>query len=444
MPVPTQADLKAIMNLEPKQAIAYLERKGFAITWDWHEVDEATHARAFTVAKAARLDILQDIRNALADNLKAGKTLKDFQRELTPTLQAKGWWGKQIIVDSDGNAEKVQLGSPRRLSTIYQTNMQSAYMAGRYTAALAASKTHPYWMYIAINDTHTRPSHRALHGKVFRFDDPIWQYILPPNGYNCRCRFIALTAAEVKRRGLVVESSAGKLASKHVDTGTNKRTGEINTARVAVLRTTDQAGKKITFSPDPGFSGSPIQSHLFDDALYQKAQRTFGTAAGVREVQRVLQSPLRQNAWNAFIDGSQKFGYSQGKTMAFGVMAAEDIAFAKSMGAEVQSGIAYLEDRQLAGPKYRRHTTSGDALTADEWKMLPHSFANAEHVFWDVANHTVLYIFPSNDGRQGKIAIRFNRLKVGSNSVDDAATAYKVTATDIEDRLTRGLYMRIR
>lgn len=262
MPNLTAADLLIMFGMEPAAAIEYLQSKGLEITWDWHEVDAATHARAFTVAKAARLDILDDISTGLIENFKAGKTLRDYQRDLQPILQAKGWWGKQIIVDSKGEAEKVQLGSPRRLATIYQTNAQSAYMAGRYQAALAAAKTHPYWMYIAINDDRTRPSHRALNGKVFRWDDPIWQYILPPNGFNCRCRFIALTEREVKRRGLIVESSEGNMTFKTVDTGFNKRTGEVNTANVVVLRTKDAAGKTITFSPDPGFSGMPMQSRL--------------------------------------------------------------------------------------------------------------------------------------------------------------------------------------
>ena len=259
MATPTAADLLAMFGMLPKQAIAYLKNKGFAITWDWHEVDAATHARAFTVAKAARQDILQDIRTGLTNALEQGKTLKDFQKSLTPLLQAKGWWGKQFIVDSAGNAEKVQLGSPRRLETIYQTNMQSAYMAGRYEAALAAVKTHPYWMYISINDARTRPSHRKLHGKIFRWDDPIWQYILPPNGFNCRCRFIALTEYDVKGRGLTIDSSAGKLDFKDVEMGVDKRTGEVRTDRVVVLRTTDSAGKTVIFSPDPGFNGVPMQ-----------------------------------------------------------------------------------------------------------------------------------------------------------------------------------------
>lgn len=444
MPTPTAADLKAMFGMEPTQAIEYLKRKGFSITWDWHEVDAATHARAFTVAKASRLDILQDIRNALTDNLQQGKTLRDFQRDLQPVLQSKGWWGKQIVVDSEGNAEKIQLGSPRRLATIYQTNAQSAYMAARHAEALRAVKTHPYWMYIAINDKYTRPSHRALNGKVFRWDDPIWQYIMPPNGFNCRCRFTALSEREVKRRGLKVESSAGMVTTKTVDSGFNKRTGEVNSTNVIVLRTTDAAGKQITFSPDPGFNGSPAQSHLFDDYLFAKAQRTLGDEQGTAEVQRTLLSPVRLDAWNAFVDGTIKHGQSQGKTMAFGVMAPAEQSFAQSKGAEVQSGVMYLEDRQLIGPKAARHEKAGDALTPEEWKALPINVANAEQVLWDTRNNTVLYVFPSEDGRNTKVAIRFNRLKVDRNRVDDAATAFKVPMEKILEDIQNGLFERIR
>ncbi|HCE7625074.1 TPA: phage head morphogenesis protein, partial [Pseudomonas aeruginosa] len=149
MAAPTEADLRAIFALRPAAAIEYLERKGFAITWNWHDVDAATHARALTVARAARLDVFQDIRDALVENLERGETLRDFKRNLRPTLEAKGWWGRQVVVAPDGGAEVAQLGSPRRLDTIYQTNMQSAYMAGRYAAAYEARETHPYWMYVA-------------------------------------------------------------------------------------------------------------------------------------------------------------------------------------------------------------------------------------------------------------------------------------------------------
>lgn len=443
MPTPTEADLRAIIQLRPDAAIEYLERKGFAITWNWHDVSAASHARAFTVAKAARLDVLQDIRNALGDNLEKGQTLRDFQRNLRPTLEAKGWWGRQIVVSPDGGAESAQLGSPRRLATIYQTNMQSAYMAGRYAAAYEARETHPYWMYIAVMDGVTRPSHAALHGKVFRWDDPIWQHITPPNGYNCRCRIVALSEAEVQRRGLKVESSAGKLGTETLEAGIDQRTGEIRSETVTTLDTTDRAGKRVRFRPDPGFDGSPVQSHLMDDVLLRKAQRTLGEPAALAEVQQVLLDPVRQKGWEAYIDNAIALGRPRGQSMAFGVLDAADLVFAQGKGAQVQSGIVFMSDARLAGAKVRRHQAAGDALSAAELKALPEQIARPQQVLWDTKNKTLLYILAGGTER-AKLAVRFNRESYGKVKVDDAATVFKVAMQDIASGLNGGLYEVVR
>ena len=255
--MPSPADLKAMFGMEPENAVAFMKSKGYAITWNWREMLDQAHDQAFTVAKAMNLDLLSDIRGALETALQDGQTLTQFIKSLQPTLESQGWWGKQVIVDSNGGAEMVQLGSPRRLKTIYQTNLQSAYMAGRKASMEETADTHPYWMYIAILDGKTRPSHRALHGQVFRHDDPIWAAIFPPNGFNCRCRVVALSEAAVKRRGLKVVSSEGHMFTEAVETGIDKRTGEIRTAPVTGIRTTDAAGSAITFRTDPGFNHAP-------------------------------------------------------------------------------------------------------------------------------------------------------------------------------------------
>ena len=124
--------LSYAFTMTPKDAVAYFRQKGYAIGWDWQQVAAETHARAFTVAKAARLDILEAIRGELDQAISNGTTASEFVRTLTPRLQTLGWWGKQVIVGSDGQAQVVQLGSPWRLSNIYRCNIQSAYMAGRY------------------------------------------------------------------------------------------------------------------------------------------------------------------------------------------------------------------------------------------------------------------------------------------------------------------------
>ncbi|WP_334046560.1 phage minor head protein [Burkholderia cepacia] len=253
--MPDAVDLGYCMKLPPKKAIEYLRSKGYEITWDWEELWQDAQAKAFTVAKVTRLDILQDIRNAVETAISEGKTLRWFTKELTPVLQSKGWWGKQEHVDQDtGEITQVQLGSPWRLQTIYRTNLQTAYMAGRYAEQMANVDDRPYWMYVAILDSRTRPSHRAMNGKVFRYDDPFWQSFYPPNGWGCRCRVVALSHDEIVVRGIKVEAAGDRLGKtlKLV----NEKTGEMR--EVATFRTVDPVTRReIVVSPDVGWSYNP-------------------------------------------------------------------------------------------------------------------------------------------------------------------------------------------
>lgn len=253
--MPEPVDLAYCMSLPPKAAVAYLTGKGYAITWDWEEMWQAAHAKAFTVAKATKLDLLEDIRQAVEKALTQGKTGLWFERELTPVLQAKGWWGKQEHIDTGtGEITRVQLGSPWRLETIYRVNLQTAYMAGRHQAQLENAADRPYWQYVAIMDSRTRRTHAALNGKVFRHDDPFWQSFYPPNGWRCRCRVRALSADNVQERGHRVETSAGKLGS--IMKLVSVKTGELR--EVATYTDTDPVtGKKNVVAPDAGWSYNP-------------------------------------------------------------------------------------------------------------------------------------------------------------------------------------------
>lgn len=248
-------DLAYCMSLPPKDAVNYLKDKGYAITWNWEELWHEAQAHAFTVAKVTRLDILQDIRDAVEKAIAEGKTFAWFKKELTPILQAKGWWGWQEQVDADtGEVSRVQLGSPWRLQTIYRTNLQTAYMAGRFQSQLENIDDRPYWQYVSIQDGRTRPSHRAMNGKVFRYDDPFWGSFYPPNGWGCRCRVIALSQDNLRKNGIKLEDSKGKLGSmmKLV----SEKTGEMR--EVATYRTTDPLSRRpITVAPDVGWSYNP-------------------------------------------------------------------------------------------------------------------------------------------------------------------------------------------
>lgn len=371
MAKPDKAFLHALFGKEPEAAVRYLESKGLRITWNWGEMLDEAHARAFTVAKAARLDIVQDIRRGVIDAAKNGKTLKQFSAELTPQLQAKGWWGKQVIVDGQGNAEMVQLGSPRRLKTIYQTNLQSAYMAGRMQAQMAAD-AFPYLQYVAVLDGRTRPSHRDLDGKVFRKDDPIWQSIYPPNGHNCRCRTRALTERQMSREGFTAQSSEGMIVTRAAEAGLDKRTGEVFTTEQTGVRIIGQDGKPTTMWVDQGFNSSPLAGHWMDEILAKKAVAALGDEAGFKAVEKLVLSPTRMKAWEGFVANTLNFGRIQGQTMTVGILPLE-----VARAAAVFSPVLHVPDRLIVGKKAARHSSSGDALSKDEWISLPKKMAAA-------------------------------------------------------------------
>lgn len=235
----------------PKDAVAYLESKGFrAAHWNWWDTWQEAQARAFTVARTARMDVQQAIRDRMTEALRDGMTEREFIDRLSPELRTLGWWGRKVIVGADGAAEVVNEGSPWRLKTIYRTNMQSAYMAQRYKQQVENADSRPYWMYVAVMDAKTRASHAAMNGRVFRYDDPIWQTHYPPCAFNCRCRVRALTAQQVARKGIQVESSAGHLTQVMQDVGVDKRTGEVIQRPGTRFTATD--GKSMT--PAPGWN----------------------------------------------------------------------------------------------------------------------------------------------------------------------------------------------
>jgi SPP1 gp7 family putative phage head morphogenesis protein len=252
-----EIDLAYAVKLPPRDAIQYFQSKGYQVSWNWWEVWQDAHARAFTVAKATRADVLQAIRDAVDRALTEGRTVRDFARDLKPTLQRLGWWGRQTHALEDGTEEEVTLGTPWRLRNIYRTNLQTAYMAGRYKQQLDDIARRPYWQYVAVLDARTRPAHRAMHGKVFRADDPFWDSFYPPNGWGCRCRVRALNERRLEAQGIAPESSAGRLQDFEVDAGVDKRTGEIVKAKVKGIRYTDERGQAQWFKTDAGWSYNP-------------------------------------------------------------------------------------------------------------------------------------------------------------------------------------------
>ena len=176
--------------VRPAEAIRYLQDKVAVTREQFDRLSDAAKARAFTVSGLAKLDQVEAVRRSMIEAMEKGVPLREWKKTIGQTLDAAGFTGER----------------PLRLETIFRTNVQSAYMAGRYGEMTAMADTFPYWQYSAVNDGRTRPAHRALSGKVYPAEHPFWKTWYPPNGFNCRCSVKALTRAQVEDRGLAVET----------------------------------------------------------------------------------------------------------------------------------------------------------------------------------------------------------------------------------------------
>lgn len=230
-------DLKPI---GPEEAVEFFRQKGFAFGFDHRDVWNQEHAGAFTVAKAMRIDILQDIRGAVDQALADGLSFEQFREQLQPTLESKGWWGRQTVTDPlTGEQVRAQLGSPRRLKIIYDVNLRTANAVGKWRRIERTKAARPWLRYVAVQDDRTRPEHMAWHTTVLPADHPWWRTHYPPNGWRCRCTVQQLSDADLQRIGDSPTVPAPPTDERPV---LNKRSGKVEDVPLGI---------------DPGFAHNP-------------------------------------------------------------------------------------------------------------------------------------------------------------------------------------------
>lgn len=185
--------------------------------------DEAKNL-AFAVSGIAKGDELTTVFEALNRAIAQGDSFGEFKKQIREIVERRGWTGKKAW----------------RVENIFRTNIQTAYSVGRYRQMMEVRQSRPYWQYSAVNDSRTRPTHRAMHGLVFPSDHAFWKTWYPPNGYNCRCGVVTLSKAEMEREGLKAETKdpTGKLIEP-----IDPKTGNRMLARPLL--------------PDPGFAHNP-------------------------------------------------------------------------------------------------------------------------------------------------------------------------------------------
>lgn len=412
-------DLSAVFGMPPEEAVKWFEQKGYAITWSWQDQWQEAHARAFTVAGVTKLEILEDIRTGLADALTNGKTAQQFADELTPLLQRKGWWGRDALVDKETGEITGKGLTGARLNLIYQQNLQTSFMAGRYQAMKAAVATHPFWQYVAVMDGRTRPAHALLNGRVFRHDDPIWSSIYPPNGFRCRCRVRPMTQRALEREDLVVTDSAPYTTEKVVPI--SPRRPEAGTTRVTEFKTPDMPKG---FSPDPGFNYNPGAvggSSYPGDLLLNKAVMATPDLAAQAVRQAAGNTAALQRMTDEFASWADAVEQGRGQIMPVGAFSPKTLERLAEHGIQPQSAVIAVRDDDVL---HTHRETKPERLPWDWYRELPRYLAKPKAVLLEQRPGKpadVLLVFAAADDKTARLVVKVDfktRERVEGERVD--------------------------
>ena len=181
-----------------EEAVDYFKGRVPVTAEVFYRIAEQYRGLAFTVSGYTKAQILKRFYDEILAALEDGNTFSEFRKNMNDFLKAEGYEGLD----------------PLQADLIFRTNIQTAYNVGHYEQMTdpGVMKLRPFWQYDAVNDTHTRPSHLAMDGKVFPADHPVWNTWFPPNGFRCRCTVRTLSKRQVEARGLTVEDKFPAIA----------------------------------------------------------------------------------------------------------------------------------------------------------------------------------------------------------------------------------------
>ena len=387
----------------PQDAIRYLEQKFPKASWAYTDLLDNAHDRAFVVAKMVDVDLATTVQRSIIDAMQEGKGYKAWAKDIDKVLAKSGWYDGQINVDAQGNAKKVVTGGQHRLETIYRTNVAAAYEAGRQQVIFNDRDDDPfgYVMYSAIMDNRTRPTHKALHGKVMEKSDPAWSSISPPNGYNCRCTIVELTQGQIDRYGYKVSKSEGKLSTQVVELPNGKE----------AQRTLFELDNGAVFKTDVGFNHAPKilpMQTLFDKAILAEpkfASRVVSQALAQPRIKTQVNQEVK--TWVQGVDAK----YAKGEFRHVGVIPSVFIeALASEKNFELQTAVITLHDRISLHHLAREHKTHSQDWVENIVENLTGKYA----LYWDNKKNYPVFIFDVPNSKY-RLVMRLNENIKGHN-----------------------------
>lgn len=171
------------------QQQAYFRRKVNMPSARWDDLMHGEHAHGFMAAGVARADVLDDLRRAVQAAIDDGEGFDAFRSRFDDILRRHGWIG--------GAGDESDARRAWRMRTIYQTNLRTSYMAGRWEQL----QKFPYLRYQHNTVTNPREDHKQWNGLVLATDDPWWNTHYPPNGWGCRCTVTGVGKGRMRALG---------------------------------------------------------------------------------------------------------------------------------------------------------------------------------------------------------------------------------------------------
>jgi hypothetical protein len=201
-----------------QEAIDYLRQKVDLPTKGWRDVSSRAHDRAFVVAGATKEALLADLRAEIDKAVAGDSTLADFRKAFDEIVARHGWTG--------WTGEDTPAGRAWRARVIYETNLRTAYAAGRYAQMTDPDvvKVFKWWRYVHAyyrEPERARPEHRDVwNGTILAWNDPWWETHYPPNGWNCSCGVETLSDRDLKAEGVEPSPSPAVTTRPVRDPGT--------------------------------------------------------------------------------------------------------------------------------------------------------------------------------------------------------------------------------
>lgn len=419
-----------VRPLPPEEAIRYWGARMPVLPEEFAAMTREERVTAFTVAGFEDLASLDVIHKMIGRALENGTSYQTFQAEAARMME-EGWrvW---------------------HVETVFRNAIQGAYAAGRWRQIQEVKESRPYLMYDAVNDSRTRPTHKAMDGKVYPADHPFWNSWYPPNGHRCRCGVITVSAREARAQGLTIEETD--------PTGTELSVPDPVTGKTS----------RVPMRPDPGWDHnqaetawkpdtSRVRADLRQAYLERLAAKACDPETGFADEEApacpILKKRLRQEdldaleavvraervkaakSWEAWAEDAVKGGQAKGEVYPVGNLPARVL---DKLPQQPRLALVMMDDQALLHMLRESKAARGVAATLDEIKDFP-SRLKAKDTRWfrDKQDGDLLMAWVRDGDAMVKVVIRLDWKQKGTDWVANRV----VSAGIVQERnLNPGLY----